>query len=68
MSDEAPRVLGNRYEIRSAIARGGMARVYLAHDRTLDRPVAVKELVPEFAGDESFVERFRREAQAAANL
>ena len=51
-----------------AIARGGMARVYLARDRSLDRPVAVKELVPEFAADESFVERFRREAQAAANL
>ena len=45
-----------------------MAQVYLARDRTLDRPVAVKELVPEFATDPSFVERFRREAQAAANL
>lgn len=45
-----------------------MAQVYLARDRSLDRPVAVKELVPEFATDPSFVERFRREAQAAANL
>lgn len=45
-----------------------MAQVYLARDRTLDRPVAVKELVPEFATDPSFVERFRREAQAAAGL
>jgi serine/threonine-protein kinase len=68
MADDEPRVLGNRYEITKAIARGGMARVYLARDRSLDRPVAVKELVPEFAADESFVERFRREAQAAANL
>jgi len=68
MADDEPRVLGNRYEITKAIARGGMARVYLARDRPLDRPVAVKELVPEFAADESFVERFRREAQAAANL
>ena len=42
--------------------------MYLARDRSLDRPVAVKELVPEFATDPSFVERFRREAQAAANL
>ena len=67
MSDNKPRVLGNRYEIKKAIARGGMARVYLAHDNSLDRPVAVKELVPEFAGDASFVERFKREAQAAAN-
>ena len=42
--------------------------MYLARDRSLDRPVAVKELVPEFAVDPSFVERFRREAQAAAGL
>jgi eukaryotic-like serine/threonine-protein kinase len=68
MVDEQLRVLGNRYEIHQRLARGGMAQVYLARDRSLDRPVAVKELVPEFAADPSFVERFRREAQAAANL
>lgn len=68
MADEQLRVLGDRYEIHQRLARGGMAQVYLARDRTLDRPVAVKELVPEFATDPSFVERFRREAQAAANL
>ena len=45
-----------------------MAEVYLAHDQLLDRPVALKVLFPEFARDPSFVERFRREAQAAANL
>ena len=45
-----------------------MADVFLAHDRLLDRPVAVKVLFPEYATDPSFVERFRREAQAAANL
>ena len=45
-----------------------MAEVYLARDQLLDRPVAVKVLFPEFAADRSFVERFRREAQAAANL
>ncbi len=45
-----------------------MAEVLLARDRVLDRPVAVKELVPEFATDPNFVERFRREAQAAASL
>ncbi len=45
-----------------------MAEVFLARDRSLDRPVAVKVLFPEFATDPSFVERFRREAQAAANL
>ncbi len=61
-------VLNDRYEIRSRIGRGGMADVFLAHDRLLDRPVAVKVLFPEYATDPSFVERFRREAQAAANL
>jgi serine/threonine-protein kinase len=68
MADDQLRLLGDRYEIHRGLARGGMAQVYLARDRSLDRPVAVKELVPEFATDPSFVERFRREAQAAANL
>ncbi len=45
-----------------------MADVYLARDQLLDRPVAVKVLFNEFADDPNFVERFRREAQAAANL
>ena len=45
-----------------------MADVFLARDELLDRPVAVKVLFPEFASDPAFVERFRREAQAAANL
>lgn len=45
-----------------------MADVFLAHDQLLDRPVAVKVLFPQFASEPAFVERFRREAQAAANL
>src|ERR1700742_399951 len=61
-------VFSNRYEIRRGIARGGMADVFLAQDSLLARPVAVKVLFAEFARDPSFVERFRREAQAAANL
>ncbi|HUF84362.1 MAG TPA: Stk1 family PASTA domain-containing Ser/Thr kinase [Acidimicrobiia bacterium] len=61
-------IFSNRYEIKRGIARGGMAQVYLARDQLLDRPVAIKVLFPEFARDPSFVERFRREAQAAANL
>ncbi|HEX6595451.1 MAG TPA: Stk1 family PASTA domain-containing Ser/Thr kinase, partial [Acidimicrobiales bacterium] len=64
----AQRVFSDRYEIVRHLARGGMAEVYLAHDRLLDRPVALKVLFPEFASDRSFVERFRREARAAANL
>ena len=45
-----------------------MADVFLAHDQLLDRPVAIKVLFPQFASEPAFVERFRREAQAAANL
>jgi serine/threonine-protein kinase len=58
----------DRYEILRHLARGGMAEVYLARDHLLDRPVAVKVLSSEFARDPTFVERFRREARAAANL
>ena len=68
MSDEEPRSFGGRYQLHRRIARGGMADVYLARDTLLDRPVALKVLFPEFATDPSFVERFRREAQSAANL
>jgi serine/threonine-protein kinase len=62
------RVFSDRYEIQREIAQGGMAEVFLGHDRLLDRPVAIKALFPEYAREPSFVERFRREAQAAANL
>jgi serine/threonine protein kinase len=62
------RVFTNRYEIQREIAQGGMAEVYLGRDQLLDRPVALKALHPEYARDPTFVERFRREAQAAANL
>jgi eukaryotic-like serine/threonine-protein kinase len=64
----ALRVYNGRYEIVQHLARGGMAEVFLARDLLLDRPVAIKVLFPEFAADRSFVERFRREARAAANL
>ena len=68
MSDQGLTVFNGRYELLRRIARGGMADVYLARDVSLDRQVAVKVLFPEFANDPSFVERFRREAKAAANL
>src|SRR5213595_1029629 len=61
-------VFSERYRIEQEIARGGMAEVYLARDESLNRPVAMKALFPEYAREPSFVERFRREAQAAANL
>ena len=63
-----PRVFSGRYELTHMVARGGMAQVYRARDRLLDRPVALKVLFPELSVDRAFVERFRREAQAAANL
>ncbi|MDE0066511.1 MAG: Stk1 family PASTA domain-containing Ser/Thr kinase [Acidimicrobiaceae bacterium] len=68
MSDGRPTVFNGRYELLRHIARGGMADVYLARDELLNREVALKVLFPEFANDPNFVERFRREAQAAANL
>src|SRR5437762_4206898 len=68
MTDQEQRVFNGRYELTRHIARGGMAEVYLAHDLLLDRPVALKVLFPELSVDRAFVERFRREAQAAANL
>ena len=69
MSSNSERtVLNDRYELQQRIGRGGMADVFLARDLLLDRPVAIKVLFPEFAVDPNFVERFRREAQSAANL
>ena len=61
-------VINDRYEIHKRIGRGGMADVFSARDLLLDRQVAIKVLFPEFATDANFVERFRREAQSAANL
>ena len=62
------RVLSGRYRIVRHLARGGMADVYEAEDTLLGRSVAVKLLHANFASDDAFVARFRREAQAAANL
>jgi eukaryotic-like serine/threonine-protein kinase len=63
-----PRVLADRYELRSLIATGGMGQVWRAHDRRLSRPVAVKVLRSEYAGDPEFLARFRAEARHAALL
>ncbi|MET0626919.1 MAG: Stk1 family PASTA domain-containing Ser/Thr kinase [Acidimicrobiia bacterium] len=67
MATEA-RVLANRYELGPEVGRGGMARVHLARDRLLERTVAVKVLSTLDAHDPTSIERFRREAQAAARL
>jgi len=62
------RELDGRYLIRARIARGGMATVYEALDSRLDRTVALKVMHPSLAEDDAFVDRFRREAKAAASL
>ncbi|MEA4847741.1 MAG: Stk1 family PASTA domain-containing Ser/Thr kinase [Clostridiaceae bacterium] len=62
------KVLGDRYEIIEKIGGGGMALVYKAKCRLLNRFVAIKVLRPEFIEDEDFVKKFRREAQSAASL
>lgn len=61
-------ILSDRYEILERRGEGGMAIVYRARDRILGRRVAIKVLRPQYAADTDFVERFRREAQAAASL
>ena len=62
------RVLDGRYRIESFLARGGMATIYRGADLRLDRTVAIKVMHPTFATDPGFVERFEREARAAARL
>src|SRR3989440_3607313 len=57
-----------RYRIMRKLGTGGMANVYLAEDQELGRRVAIKILNDRHAGDEQFVERFRREAKNAAGL
>jgi eukaryotic-like serine/threonine-protein kinase len=67
--DTDPRTrVGDRYVLLGELGRGGMASVHRAHDEVLDRIVAVKLLHPHLAHDPAFLERFRREARAAAAL
>src|SRR4029453_10587977 len=62
------RILDGRYQLGSLLGAGGMARVYVATDRVLERQGGGKVLTPSDAQDPLFVERFRREARAAARL
>ena len=61
-------IVDRRYRVRRRIGSGGMADVYLADDSQLGRQIALKVLHRRFARDTEFVERFRREASAAAGL
>jgi beta-lactam-binding protein with PASTA domain/tRNA A-37 threonylcarbamoyl transferase component Bud32 len=62
------KTFGGRYAVMERVGTGGMAEVYRARDELLGREVAVKVLSERFSRDRSFVERFRREAQSAANI
>ena len=65
---EESRVLGGRYLLKDKVGSGGMATVYRAQDQVLNRTVAVKIMLPQYAGDATFAARFKQEAQAAAGL
>src|SRR3954468_18646647 len=61
-------VLSDRYELEELVGTGGMSSVFRAHDRLLDRKVALKVLHQQYAADEDYVERFRHEARSVASL
>ncbi|HET7272966.1 MAG TPA: Stk1 family PASTA domain-containing Ser/Thr kinase [Rubrobacter sp.] len=61
-------VVDNRYEVVGPLGSGGMGEVFLARDRVLGRDVALKVLRRQYAGDDEFAERFKREALSAASL
>ena len=65
MPDE---VIADRYELEELVGTGGMSSVYKARDRLLERNVALKVLHPHYGDDPEYVERFRREARAVAQL
>ncbi len=67
-NDLIGRLLNGRYEITERLGDGGMSIVYKATDRFLGRTVSIKVLRDQFAADSEFLQRFRREAQAVANL
>src|SRR3954449_7188798 len=61
-------LVADRYELEELVGTGGMSSVFRAHDRLLDRKVALKVLHEQYMADEDYVERFRREARAVAAL
>jgi beta-lactam-binding protein with PASTA domain/serine/threonine protein kinase len=72
VEDRGPNLAGalleQRYRVDALLARGGMSSVYRGLDTRLDRPVAIKVMDHRFAADQAFVDRFEREARAAAKI
>ena len=73
MSDNEETILNppcefGRFIVERELGHGGMGGVFLARDKMLDRPVAVKVMLKEYGSDEIFVEKFKKEAQSAARL
>ncbi len=62
------RIVEGKYQLERMLGKGGMGAVYLAHDRTLEREVAIKVLPPDVAQDDQVVRRFQQEAKTAAKL
>jgi len=68
LRERLQRLIEGQYEIERLLGKGGMAAVFLAHDLTLEREVAIKVLPPDVAQDEQVVRRFQQEAKTAAKL
>lgn len=66
--DMIGKMFSGRYKLTEQIGTGGMAEVYRAEDTVLGRVVAVKVMLPQYAADKEFTDRFRQEAASAANL
>jgi len=62
------KTIAERYELQELVGSGGMSSVYRAHDRLLERNVALKILHDQYTSDDEFVERFKREARTVAQL
>ncbi len=62
------RLVQGKYEIKRLLGKGGMGAVFLAHDLTLEREVAIKVLPPDFSSDPQVIKRFQQEAKTAAKL
>src|SRR6266704_7225950 len=62
------RIVEGKYKLERLLGKGGMGQVFLAHDLTLEREVAIKVLPPDVAQDDQVVRRFQQEAKTAAKL